>query len=223
MLRNVVVVLVITLVIFEIGGGAVIGAQIAQHGTGSGAVRGNVGQGPCSSLQIGGSNNQSTVNCGPPAPQLREKTLGLARDISEYLSRQRKTRSAPSWEEFVGLFGDRTVSVSDELASAGLSDFRLQQTKKGNVGGDIAGIEQRVADTLFDLGSLLPQDGLYQISSDAQLAHAITEQADKLHAMSMDTLKRLEENNRTKTTNANFIRYDLFYCSTPLTSVAKLP
>ena len=29
--------------------------------------------------------------------------------------------------------------------------------------------------------------------------------------MSMDTLKRLEENNRTKTTNANFIRYDLFY------------
>jgi len=47
-------------------------AQVEQHGTGSGAVGGNVSQGPCSSLQVGGSNNQSTVNCGPlPPPSLQ--------------------------------------------------------------------------------------------------------------------------------------------------------
>jgi hypothetical protein len=44
------------------------GGKIEQHGTGSGAVGGSVQQGPCSSLQIGGSGNQSTVNCGPPPP-----------------------------------------------------------------------------------------------------------------------------------------------------------
>src|SRR5258706_11899147 len=41
------------------------GAEIAQHGNGNGAVSGGINQGPCSNLQIGGANNQSTVNCGP--------------------------------------------------------------------------------------------------------------------------------------------------------------
>jgi hypothetical protein len=31
---------------------------------------GPVSQGPCSNLQVGGSNNQATVNCGPPEPNI---------------------------------------------------------------------------------------------------------------------------------------------------------
>jgi hypothetical protein len=44
------------------------GAEIEQRGVGNGTVGGDVQQGPCSSLQIGGSGNQSTVNCGAPPP-----------------------------------------------------------------------------------------------------------------------------------------------------------
>jgi hypothetical protein len=91
-----------------------------------------------------------------------------------------------------------------------LGDSLLQQTNKLRVSGDIAGAEQQVADTFIELGTLLPQDGLYKDSSDVQLAHAITVQADKLDAMSSDTLKRLLENNKTNFTNPNFIRSDLF-------------
>ena len=37
--------------------------QIEQHGDASGAVGGNVTQGPCSNLQIGGATNQQKTNC----------------------------------------------------------------------------------------------------------------------------------------------------------------
>jgi hypothetical protein len=40
--------------------------KIEQHGEGSGAIGGNINQGPCSNLQIGGSNNQATTNCVQP-------------------------------------------------------------------------------------------------------------------------------------------------------------
>ena len=42
---------------------------IEQPGNNNGAVGGDIKQGPCSSLQVGGSQNQATVNCGdPPVP-----------------------------------------------------------------------------------------------------------------------------------------------------------
>jgi hypothetical protein len=47
------------------GGTKKKGKIATQHGAGSGAVGGNISQGPCSNLQIGGSNNQATANCGP--------------------------------------------------------------------------------------------------------------------------------------------------------------
>jgi hypothetical protein len=40
--------------------------KIEQHGNASGAVGGDVTQGPCSNLQVGGSGNQSTINCNSP-------------------------------------------------------------------------------------------------------------------------------------------------------------
>jgi len=160
----------------------------------------------------GGIVNNPTVNnlVASPSLQVKQESLTLAKDISNFIAQQRKAGTPPSWEEFIGSFGDRVASVSDELASAGLGDFWLQQTNKLYVSGDIAGSEQQVADKLLDLGTLLPQDGLYKGASDVQLAHAITEQADKLDAMSRDTLKRLIETNRTSLTNPKFIRYDLF-------------
>lgn len=47
--------------------------KIVQHGTGNGVVGGNVTQGPCSTLQIGGTGNTATTNCGPQLPP--ERTL----------------------------------------------------------------------------------------------------------------------------------------------------
>jgi hypothetical protein len=40
--------------------------KIEQHGKGNGAVGGNITTAPCSSVQVGGNNNQANVNCGPP-------------------------------------------------------------------------------------------------------------------------------------------------------------
>jgi hypothetical protein len=40
-------------------------APIEQHGSDSGAVGGSITTGPCSNVQVGGSNNQATTNCVP--------------------------------------------------------------------------------------------------------------------------------------------------------------
>jgi hypothetical protein len=37
--------------------------KIEQHGTGNGAISGNVTTGPCSNVLVGGNNNQASVNC----------------------------------------------------------------------------------------------------------------------------------------------------------------
>jgi len=39
--------------------------RIEQHGSGNGAILGSVTQGPCSNLQVGGSNSQASINCAP--------------------------------------------------------------------------------------------------------------------------------------------------------------
>jgi hypothetical protein len=41
-----------------------------QQGQSNGAVGGDINTGPCSTVQIGGSGNQSTVNCGPQEPNI---------------------------------------------------------------------------------------------------------------------------------------------------------
>lgn len=61
--------------------------KIEQHGAGSGAVGGGVQQGPCSSLQIGGSNNQSTINCGSPKRQVNADEVQMKSILSALHSR----------------------------------------------------------------------------------------------------------------------------------------
>jgi hypothetical protein len=40
--------------------------RIDQHGTGNGAVGGNITTGPCSNVLVGGNGNQASVNCDTP-------------------------------------------------------------------------------------------------------------------------------------------------------------
>jgi hypothetical protein len=49
--------------------------KIEQHGNGSGAVGGNLTQGPCSIAQLGGDNNQASVNCTPQVPTISSITI----------------------------------------------------------------------------------------------------------------------------------------------------
>ena len=50
------------------------------NGEASGAVNGDISQGPCSNLQIGGSNNQQTGgNCAPPSLELKASDFRNAR------------------------------------------------------------------------------------------------------------------------------------------------
>jgi hypothetical protein len=54
-------------------------AHIGQRGNGGGAVGGSVQQGPCSIAQVGGTNNQASVNCvqQPPPPNVKFTTKEL--------------------------------------------------------------------------------------------------------------------------------------------------
>jgi hypothetical protein len=46
--------------------------KVDQHGNGNGAVGGNITTAPCSNVQIGGNNNQATVNCAPAERHLTD-------------------------------------------------------------------------------------------------------------------------------------------------------
>jgi hypothetical protein len=46
--------------------------KIEQHGEGNGAVGGSITTGPCSNVQVGGSNNTATTNCRPPQRTISE-------------------------------------------------------------------------------------------------------------------------------------------------------
>jgi hypothetical protein len=48
--------------------------KIEQHGNGNGAVGGNITPAPCSSIQVGGNNNQATVNCDPAPLEIKWTT-----------------------------------------------------------------------------------------------------------------------------------------------------
>ncbi len=48
-------------------------AKIDLHGKGAGAVVGSITTGPCSTVQIGGSDNQSQINCVPQARRLTDE------------------------------------------------------------------------------------------------------------------------------------------------------
>ena len=48
--------------------------KIDQHGNSNGAVGGNITTAPCSSVQVGGNNNQATVNCGPSPLEIKWAT-----------------------------------------------------------------------------------------------------------------------------------------------------
>ncbi len=52
-----------------------------QHGEASGAVGGNINQGPCSITQIGGSNNQAMTNCIPPQRTISEADKKVLIDV----------------------------------------------------------------------------------------------------------------------------------------------
>jgi hypothetical protein len=48
--------------------------KIDQHGNGNGAVGGNITTASCSSVQVGGNNNQATVNCDPSPLEIKWTT-----------------------------------------------------------------------------------------------------------------------------------------------------
>jgi len=48
--------------------------KIEQHGNGNGAVGGNITTAPCSSVQVGGNNNQATVKCDPSPLEIKWTT-----------------------------------------------------------------------------------------------------------------------------------------------------
>ena len=59
--------------------------KIEQHGNGNGAVGGNITSAPCSSVQVGGNNNQATVNCSPPPERhlLKEQCGKVKQELSD--------------------------------------------------------------------------------------------------------------------------------------------
>jgi hypothetical protein len=64
--------------------------NIEQHGEGAGAVGGSITTGPCSNVQVGGSNNQGTVNCAPPARRVpiskQRHLIALASEVKANVS-----------------------------------------------------------------------------------------------------------------------------------------
>ena len=84
--------------------------KIEQHGEGSGAVGGNISQGPCSNLQIGGSNTQASIeNCTPTKPLIRSIVVAFRAVCQLRTGYQAPTAAAwimmttGSWASFVGL------------------------------------------------------------------------------------------------------------------------
>jgi hypothetical protein len=109
--------------------------KIEQHGSASGAVGGSIQQGPCSNVQIGGTNNTATTNC---APQLRvplEKIKPLAGLLGAYRGS-------------VSVRGDNADGVTLRDATNLLSAFALAQS------WSTAGVNQVIHGT--DIGA----DGL---------------------------------------------------------------
>jgi len=49
--------------------------KIEQRGEGNGAVGGNIQQGPCSVIQVGGTGNQGSTNCALAAPSIQSVLL----------------------------------------------------------------------------------------------------------------------------------------------------
>jgi hypothetical protein len=93
-------------------------AEIKQHREGSGAVGGNVDPQPCGIAQVGGQNNQASVNCFQPmVGNLKERTLTLCSNIRMWL----RFRALPGVDAPPGA-DDKTKS---EFARAESANFRL--------------------------------------------------------------------------------------------------
>jgi hypothetical protein len=60
--------------------------QIEQHGNGTGAIGGNVTQGPCSNLTVGGTGNQQTTNCQFDTPPRSMYVKVIERSVPSLVS-----------------------------------------------------------------------------------------------------------------------------------------
>jgi hypothetical protein len=95
----------------------------------SGSVGGNITQGPCSNLQIGGNKNQAIGgNCGPPSrrisPEIRASLIEILSKtpgdiaVDSLASDSEGLRFALDWREVLGAAGWRIQQIGTDLLSA---------------------------------------------------------------------------------------------------------
>ena len=114
-------------------------AKIEQHGAASGAVGGSITTGPCSNVQVGGSQNQASTDCAPPAPKVSVTSVVPSQVADDYQLR-------------VTLKTDRELS--------GLS-FKLafnSTIENGDVSMSNSGLIEEVTDIKTEQGSLYPNN-----------------------------------------------------------------
>jgi hypothetical protein len=106
---------------------------------------------------------------------------------------------------FVERFETRIVDVHDELSRVGLQDTRLEGLYR-----DIPAIYGNVDLAISDLANgiralalLCPPKGMYKDTSDAQLAEMALDEAQKIEAMTNETMQHLAKTNR-RSYNAEF-------------------
>jgi hypothetical protein len=111
-------------------------SDIKQHGDATGAVGGNVTQGPCSNLQIGGRGNQSAANCLP---------------VQRHLSDSEKAC-------LVTLAGSLSIPISVRVPTNGDQDFAVEISRVFQSKGK--------AEEFLYLLSAWPHGNFVQASSD---------------------------------------------------------
>jgi hypothetical protein len=162
------------------------------------------------------NNYSSPAAAVAPTENIRDEGLALSKEITDFLAQRRSHELGPgptvstasrerppdnqtppymieTRELFVERFETRIVNLHDKFSRRGLQDPNFESLYRyiPNMAGNVDVLIGDIAESIRELSSLSPPEGMFKDDSDAELARIALAEVNKIDAMVASAEKRM--------------------------------